>query len=155
MFIFWLGTLLLLACAFGFIYPWLRSTPLFSWVVFLVISFVAYTLYFNLGKSRYLPGYYSPEAKALRLRQAELRQLLTEFKKEEFRLKLRLEADPSDSDAEWRLLDILAIKALQNGEKAQALDYWQKALIKMPEPLKAQYEDIISQLKAKNKLENK
>src|SRR5258708_32115326 len=110
---FWVATLLLLVCAFWFVLPWLRSLQ-DSIFIFFIISLIAYGLYFNLGNARYLSAYYSQDEKLLRLRQVEFRQLLAEFRKEEFRLKLRLEENPNDLDAEWRLLDLLGIKALQN-----------------------------------------
>jgi len=130
--IFWLMTFLLLAISFVFILPWLRNS-LTMLVISTLITASSYGLYLAWGSSQHLKQYYSVQAKFSRLKQAELRQLLAEFRKEEFRLRARLEKDPTDQDAEWRLLDVLAIKALHNHEYVQAVQYWEKALAKIPD----------------------
>jgi hypothetical protein len=108
---FWSATAVLLILALGFFVPWMRS---WRWSIGLicVISVMSYGLYIYWGSSRYLSHYYSREEQLHRLKQADFQVLLADFRKEEFRLRLRLEQNPKDIDAERRLVDLLAIKAL-------------------------------------------
>ena len=136
---FWIITGLLLISAFGFILPWLRSWRI-RVLVACLLSLCAYILYFQYGKSQYLVHYYSAEEQLQRNKQASFRKLLAEFRKEEFRLKLRLEENPKDLEAEWRLLDLLAIKAIYHRDYPQAIQYWKQALVKIPK--NAQNKDL-------------
>ena len=128
---FWTITFLLLVIAFAFILPRLRS-PLAMLFVSTLVTATSYGLYLTWGNSQHLKQYYSPRAKLSRAKHIELRPLLAEFRKEEFRLKARLEKDPNDLDAQWRLLDVFAIKALHDHEYEKALQYWESALVKIP-----------------------
>lgn len=145
---FWSSTTVLLILALGFFLPWLRSWRL-SLFLICVIFASSYGLYIYWGSSRYLPHYYSKEEQLYRLRQTEFQLLLAEFRKEEFRLRLRLERDPNDVDAEWRLLDLLAIKALQDGNRQLAVQYWESALGKVPKGLRSQFKEKIQQFSKK------
>lgn len=139
---FWSATALLLLLAFGFFLPWMRSWRLSVFLIF-VLSLSSYGLYVYWGSSRYLPHYYSKEEQLYRIKQTDFQLLLAEFRKEEFRLRLRLENNPNDIDAEWRLLDLLAIKALQNNDRKLAIQYWESALGKVPQDLKSQFKEKI------------
>ncbi len=130
--VFWLITLLLISMSFVFVLPWLRSSFLLMMFTGVFIIIISYVLYFKWGSSQYLQQYYSPQAKLSRVKQLELRLLLAEFRKEEFRLRARLEKNSQDQDAEWRLLDLLAIKAMQDREYPLAIQYWKNALLKIP-----------------------
>jgi len=127
---FWISTLLLALGALGFILPWIRV-----WQGVLIIGGLflgsLYILYWQGGNSQYLAHYYSKEEALKRIQRIKFRKLLVEFKKEEFRLKLRLQENPADQEAEWRLLDLLAIKAVYNQDYPLALEYWQTALLKI------------------------
>lgn len=145
-FYFWFATATLLILAFGFFLPWIRALWLSLGLSCLVVV-TSYGLYSYWGSSEHLPRYYSKEEKAYRLKQADLQILLAEFRKEEFRLRLRLEQNPKDIDATWRLLDLLAIKALQDGNTKLAIEYWESALDKIPQDLKPQFEEKILKFK--------
>lgn len=144
---FWSSTIVLLILAFGFFLPWLHSWR-FSVFLICVVFICSYGLYAYWGSSRYLPHYYSEEEQLYRFKQIDLQRLLAEFRKEEFRLRLRLVQDPNDRDAEWRLLDLLAIKALQDGDRPLAVQYWESALGKVPKDLKSQFKEKIRQFSA-------
>ncbi len=143
--IFWVSTSLLLLCAFIFILPWVKSWR-FGLSIALFVGLTTYGLYSKLGYGSYLKHYYSEDEQILRSKQDDFRELLAEFRKQEFRLKLRLEENPNDLDAEWRLLDLLSIKALQHGDITLAKDYWDKALLKMPEQYRAQFKARIARI---------
>lgn len=146
--IFWVTTVLLLILAFGFFLPWIRAWR-FSLGLICLFSVISYGLYGYWGSSRDLSHYYSTEEAHYRLKQADFQVLLAEFRKEEFRLRLRLEQDPKDIEATWRLLDLLAIKALQDGDPKLAIQYWESALDKVPEDLKSQFKEKILKFKSK------
>jgi cytochrome c-type biogenesis protein CcmH/NrfG len=129
--IFWVTTFIFLAISLVFVLPWLRSLTMMLMISVTVVA-VSYGLYGLWGSSGYLRHYYSLAAEASRAKHIELRLLLAEFRKEEFRLRARLEKDPRDQDAEWRLLDVLAIKALHDQEYLQAIQYWESAFVKIP-----------------------
>jgi cytochrome c-type biogenesis protein CcmH/NrfG len=139
---FWSATALLLILAFGFFLPWIRAWR-FSVGLICLLSVVSYGLYGYWGSSRHLPHYYAKEEVHYRLKQADFQVLLADFRKEEFRLRLRLEQDPKDIDAAWRLLDLLAIKALQDGDRKLAIQYWESALEKVPKHLQPQFKEKI------------
>lgn len=141
---FWSATALLLLLALVFFLPWMRSWRLSLFLIF-VISLTSYGLYVHWGSSQYLAHYYSKDEQLYRVKQQDFQLLLAEFQKQEFRLRLRLEHDPNDRDAEWRLLDLLAIKALQDGDRKLAVQYWQSALGKVPEDLKLEFKQKIQQ----------
>lgn len=143
---FWIATAILLILAFGFFLPWIRAWPL-SLGLMCVFSVTSCGLYYYWGSSRHLSHYYSKAEMQYRLKQTDFQVLLAEFRKEEFRLRLRLEQDPKDFDAEWRLLDLLAIKVLQEGNRKLAIQYWEKALDKVPEDLKPQIKEKILKFK--------
>jgi hypothetical protein len=145
---FWLITALLLLFAFACFIPWIHSWRV-SICLIIMLSVITYMLYIYWGSSQYLRHYYSAEEQLYRLKQADFQLLLADFRKEEFRLRLKLEQDPKDVDAEWRLLDLLAIKALQANDFKLAVDYWENALDKVPQALKPQFKAKI--LKFKNK----
>ncbi len=152
--LFWLITFLLLGCAFLFVLPGLRNWRI-RILVAMIIAGVIYGLYFQWGNSQRLKVYYSKEDQVLREQQIAFRPMLTEFKKEEFRLRLRLEENPNDNDAEWRLLDLLAIKAITNKEHKLAERYWQAALKKIPEDvehraIKHRIKEILTHLPKKD-----
>lgn len=129
--IFWASTILLLICALICILPWLPNLRLKILTGFLIF-FTAYGFYYHLGRSASLPSYYALEKNLQGIKQSEFRSLLIEFKKQEYRLRVRLEDNPEDIDAEWQLLDVLAIKALQNSDYARAVQYWEAAIKKIP-----------------------
>jgi cytochrome c-type biogenesis protein CcmH/NrfG len=133
--IFWIITILLVFCALGFILPWIKSIR-YKILVSALLSVTTYGLYLQWGSSEYLPNYYSSDEQSQRAKQTHFRKLLAEFRKQEFRLRLKLEEDPTDLDAEWRLLDLLAVKAVQSGEYAQAVQHWQAVLLKIPKDVK-------------------
>jgi cytochrome c-type biogenesis protein CcmH/NrfG len=143
---FWVATAILLILAFGFFLPWIRAWRLSVGLICL-FSAISYGLYGYWGSSCHLSHYYSQEEMHYRLKQADFQVLLAEFRKEEFRLRLRLEENPKDSEAEWRLLDLLAIKALQDGDRKLAIQYWERALDKVPENFKPQFKEKILKFK--------
>lgn len=129
--IFWLLNIFLFSLSLFFVLPWLKvlKNKIF---ICLVMLWVAFGLYLHWGSSEHLADYYSEQGRTLRIKHQELRKLLAEFRKEEFRLRIRLEKNNSDIDAEWRLLDLLAIKALYNQDYKLAVQYWQSAIKKIP-----------------------
>lgn len=146
--LFWGMTLILLLSASCFILPWIDGWKA-RVATLTILSMVTYGLYAYLGNSQYLPHYYSDEQKMLRAQQQAFRPLIAEFRKEEFRLRARLEINPKDIDAEWRLWDLLAIKALNNGDVKRAKDYWGKAIQKIPntpanKPIKTQILEMLN-----------
>jgi hypothetical protein len=149
---FWICTIILLLLALGFVLPRLHSFRA-GVLVTLGLAAVTYSLYGQWGSSSHLDQYYSKEEDLYRTKQFEFRKLLTEFKKQEFRLRLRIEEDPDDHEAQWQLFDLLAIKALQNREYEQAMAYWEAALKKLPANNKNNEikERILNQMKALNK----
>jgi len=112
--LFWFITLCLFLLALGFVLPWVRAGRL-GFLIAGVLCVVSYGLYLHWGSSSYLKQYYSKAEKDIRLKQAEFRILLTEFKKTEFRLRARLEENPNDQDAQQHLLEVLKIKAMLMG----------------------------------------
>jgi len=145
--IFWATTVLLIFFAMTFFVPWLSSQKKIALLIACLFSGTVYALYGYWGSSSLLEQYYSKEAVEASTKQVELRRLMTEFKKEEYRLRFRLEENSKDLDAEWRLLDLLAIKALLENNKSQAKQYWEEALKKSPDNLK---EDFKQKLKGLN-----
>ena len=139
--IFWLTTFLLLLISFAFILPWLRVSVAML-LVGGVLAISSYGLYLIWGSPQQLTQYYSISAQFSRIKQAEVRELLADFRKEEYRLRVRLEKDPNDQDAQWRLLDVLAIKALYHHEYADAMQYWEHALAKMPNNKATEHEKL-------------
>jgi hypothetical protein len=109
--IFWISTLFLGVIAQAFFLPWVKQ-PALRVMMMTVFLGSAYGLYFYWGSSTFLPQYYSEKETAFRKRQPELRILLTEFKKEEYRLRLRLEENPNDKEVLKQLTELLKIKAL-------------------------------------------
>lgn len=135
--VFWVATVLMLGCACLFALPWIGIGRAAICVV-LCIYGVAYGLYARWGSSHYLTSYYSTQEKQQRAQQRVFRPLWIAFRKEEFRLRLRLEENPQDIDAEWRLLDLLAIKAINQGDIKIAREYWGLALKKIPNTIESQ-----------------
>lgn len=129
--IFWLSTVFLTLLCLVFLLYTIKSFVLGTILSILFIG-LSYGLYFHWGSYAHLKEYYSESNRELRTKQGELRRLLTEFKKTEFKLRQRLEENPEDLEAEWRLLDVLAIKSLQNQEFELAIQYWDEALLKIP-----------------------
>lgn len=129
--IFWMITLLLLLFALAFVLPWIKGLHQ-KMLISVVLALFTYGLYFYWGNSQHLAYYYSIEEQQQRAKQTEFRKMLAEFRKQEFRLRLRIEENPADVDAEWRLLDLLAIKAIQKSDYALAVQYWQSAIQKIP-----------------------
>lgn len=146
--IFWATTVLLTLFAMAFFLPWIGSRKKIALLIACIFSVIVYALYGYWGSASLLGQYYSKEAVEASTKQVELRRLMTEFKKEEYRLRFRLAENPKDLDAEWRLLDLLAIKALLENNKNQAKQYWEEAFKKTPESLK---EEFKSKLKGLNK----
>ncbi len=109
--LFWVATLLLFFIACGFVVPRLQSLRMILGVIILMAVSV-YGLYYSWGNSHYLPQFYSKEQQDARSRLPKMQKLLAEFRKEEYRLRFRLEENPNDQDAEQRLVNLLAIKAL-------------------------------------------
>jgi hypothetical protein len=109
--LFWLITAFLCLVALGFI---ISILPIGRSSIFIVVIFLglSYGLYGQWGSSRYLKQYYSQTERNIRQKQLELRMLLTEFRKTEFRLRVRLEENPKDQDAAQHLVELLKIKAL-------------------------------------------
>lgn len=128
---FWLATGLLGLCACGFVLPWLRSFRT-RIIVGSLLFIGSYALYQYWGSAHHLTHYYANEEQAQRQKQMDFRKLLAEFRKQEFRLRFRLEENPNDTEAEWRLLDLLGIKSLQQGNALLAIEYWKLALKKIP-----------------------
>lgn len=147
--IFWISTFLLYVAALAFVLPWIRSTTL-KVLIFAILFCGAYGHYWVQGSSPYLAAYYSSEEQLQREKRGEFRVLLSEFRKEEFRLKLRLEENSADQDAEWRLCDLLAIKALYNRDQKLAVQYWDKAIRLMPEHLRDEWKVKKANLEAGN-----
>jgi cytochrome c-type biogenesis protein CcmH/NrfG len=132
MMIFWLVCLILLFFASAFILPWLpQKRARLCFVLFLIMF--TFGCYYYFGSSQQLTSYYVTLVEFPKQKISNVQKLFTEFKKYEFKLRQRLEDNPKDIDAEWRLLDVLAIKALQNGELELAKAYWENALKKLPE----------------------
>ena len=131
--IFWLVAILLFSLSQFFILPWLKAVRIKA-VISLAMAFMVFGLYLQWGSSKHLDDYYSSQGISLRTKHEELRQLLTEFRKEEFRLRIRLEKNSNDLEAEWRLSDLLAIKALYNQDYQLAIKYWEIAIAKIPKP---------------------
>lgn len=129
--LFWSILFLLAVFALAFFLPWVRHWRLSVFLSFF-LSLSSLCLYLSWGSSRYLGHYYSDNQPVDLEKQRQLRSLLTEFRKQEFRLRYRLEENPKDKDAEWRLYDLLAIKALESGEKALARQYWEQAIQVIP-----------------------
>lgn len=136
--VFWVLSALLCLAALGFVLPWIRSPKVMCLVIGIILG-GAYGLYWQQGSSQYLSGFYSKEGQSQREKRNEFRILLTEFRKEEFRLKLKLEENSEDQDAKWRLWDLLAIKALYNNDQSLAIQYWEKAIPIMPENLRGDF----------------
>jgi hypothetical protein len=114
--LFWVSTLVLLCLSGAFFLPWIKPR-VFGLAITSFFAFSAYGLYWHWGSSQYFDQYYSAKEQQFRARQPGLRALLTEFKKEEYRLKLSLEENPKDKDASARLVELLAIKALIEGKQ--------------------------------------
>lgn len=151
--IFWISTFVLLACALICIFPCLSSYRQ-KFIISFFVFFSAYGCYFYLGSSKDLPAYYTLEKSLQGLKQSQFPTLLIDFKKQEYKLRVRLEDNPADVDAEWRLLDILAIKALQNRDYAQAVQYWEALIKVLPNSpyntdIRARFVDLIKTYKEK------
>jgi hypothetical protein len=144
--IFWATIVLLTFFAMAFFVPWLYSQKKVALLIACVFSGTVYALYSYWGSSSLLGQYYSKEAVEASTKQVELRRLMTEFKKEEYRLRFRLEENSKDLDAEWRLLDLLAIKALLENNKNLAKQYWEEALKKCPDRVKEEFKDKLKGL---------
>ena len=144
--LFWAITAFLTLVAIGFFLPWIGSRKLAVMIVVL-FSTIVYGLYTHWGSSQLLGSYYSGEDLKVHGKEAKLRRLMTEFKKQEYRLRLRLEENPEEMDAKWRLLDLLAIKALLEGNPDLARQDWEEALKKVPENLKPEFSDKLKNLK--------
>lgn len=151
MIIFWICTLILCLCALCFILPWVPSIKMrFAYIIFLVIG--SYALYHAFGSASHLKDYCSEESTRMRANLTRIQPLLTEFKKQEIKLKMHLEEFPNDALAECQLLDIMAIKALQNQQRQEAIKYWEQALKKLPNKeehkvFKAHMESMVIKLK--------
>lgn len=149
--LFWGLTGLLTLCAFAFILPGLQGwrTKVFMAVL---LSGFSYVLYLNLGQGLALKQYYSDLGEETRFKQTEMRPLLTTLHKREFLLRQRLEEFPDDRDAKWQLMEVLGIKALEAGQSAEAMQYWDLCLKLMPEtPDRQIFRDRIVRLKARLK----
>lgn len=150
---FWIITIFLTLLAVLFFLPWIGSQkngPQ-SWglgfFITLIFCAIVYGLYFHWGSSSLLEAYYSMEVKNKDAKQVELRRLMTEFKKQEYRLRLQLAEDPEDKEAEWRLLDLLGIKALLESDRTLAKQYWEEALKKAPKEMESVLLQKIKSLK--------
>ena len=109
--IFWVVTVLLALVAQAFFLPWVKQVKV-SMLLALGFLGTAYGLYAYWGNSHHLSQYYSEKEKNFREHQPALRALLTEFKKEEYRLRLRLEENANDKEALEQLKELLKVKAL-------------------------------------------
>lgn len=127
-FLFWSCTVGLLFLAVGIIFPWISRVRTFIYI-FIILGMVAYSLYFSLGSSQYLKAYYSIN----QAQRARMQPLLTELKKQEYRLRFYLEDHPNDNLAHSQLLEILGIQALQAGDKDLAQRCLKEALNKISE----------------------
>jgi len=114
--LFWVSTVILLGLSGAFFLPWIKCR-VFGLAITSLFACSAYGLYWHWGSSQYFEEYYSAKEQQFRARQPGLRALLTEFKKEEYRLKLSLEENPKDKNASARLAELLAVKALIEGKK--------------------------------------
>lgn len=149
--IFWGATFLLLLIVFFFIYPWIRSRFVF-WTIVIVLPLGAYPLYLKLGQIAQVKVYYAnlktnlttdaqSGAKNEAQNQAQIdkmQRLLSMLRKQETRLRLKLEETPGDLLLQGKLLDVLAVMALQKGEVALAQAYWGEALVILKEVPEAQ-----------------
>ncbi len=139
---FWLITMAMVLISYLCILPWLIKSPINKLVIALIAIFTplfSYLSYHYLGYSSKLDEYYSENALAEREKQLEIRPLLAELNKDEVRLVLHLEEFPDDVMTKCKLMDILAIRALQSGDKSLADRYWQEALKLLPKTSEAEY----------------
>ena len=127
-FLFWSCTIGLLLLAVGVIFPWISRIKI-AFSIFVAIGIVAYSLYFFLGSSQHLKAYYSINQE----QRARMQPLVTELKKQEYRLRFYLEEHPNDSLAHSQLLEILGIQALQVGNQDLAKRFLTEALNKVNE----------------------
>jgi hypothetical protein len=149
--LFWIITFILSLSALCFIIPWVSSQKGKLFFI-LILGIGSYGLYHVWGSSSHLKNYYDEESIRMRANLKRIQPLLNEFKKQEISLKMHLEEFPEDALAECRLLDILAIKALQNHQQAKALQYWELAIKKLPNKeenkvFKSHIEEMVSKLK--------
>jgi len=129
--LFWVLTAVLLILAFGFVIPWLKGTPL-QFGIYGIIAVCSYALYFSLGSSHLLKNYYTETKVKDREQVARIQPLFMELKRQEYRLRQHLEAFPGDDQSHSQLLELLAIQALQQGNRLLAKHYLESALLKLP-----------------------
>lgn len=134
----------MIAVAFMCVLPWLlrsfhsncnSNCKEKSYLLIAIMVFIpgfSYLMYNQLGHSSEIDAYYSEASLKVRARRLEIRPLLSELGKEEVRLRLRLEEFPNDIMVQCKLLDLLAIRALQAGDRDLADRYWQEALRQLP-----------------------
>lgn len=129
--LFWCITVVLTLITILCLWPWYRNIKFhFLFILFFCIS--SYALYFYYGSSLLLSDYYSKDSQKARIQLLSIRPNLSLLLKQEVSLRLRLEDFPEDTVTECQLLDILAMRALQQGEHQLALQYWQKSLQQLP-----------------------
>lgn len=107
-----------------------KSTLIFTLIL---IPLFSYVFYYSFGSSQYLKDYYSLTDQKNREQMRRIRPLMTELKKQEFRLRFHLEENPKDTVVQSQLLELLAIQALQAGDINLAKQFLMKALEVLPE----------------------
>lgn len=115
-----------------FFVPWLKSW-LFRFCAFLFVLCFTFGIYLITGGNQ-KQQYISLQKKDIEweIKRNDLRQMLNAFKKQEFKLRLQLSEKPNDAETEYKLMDLMAIKALQQGNIERAKVLWQQALNKIP-----------------------
>jgi cytochrome c-type biogenesis protein CcmH/NrfG len=114
LYLFWALTGLLSLLVLPFLYRFLLVAP--------GIIGVTYLLYSIWGSPAGLSSYYSKSQEAHRLKQADMRPLLVQFRKAEQRYLLRIETDPNDREA-W--LNLGQIYLIQQDEARAAYAFAQ------------------------------
>lgn len=129
---FWILCLLLISLSTLFFIPWLSTWRIRLAAVCFIICFTIglYSITGGLQRQRHLA--LQQLDSAWETKRLELRHMLNAFKKQEFKLRQQISEHPEDNEAEYRLIDLMAIKALQQGKVDVAINLWQKVLTKMP-----------------------
>ncbi len=132
MLLFWILTFFFTLLAISIFIPWLKFN-IRSLFVFSFIILFTYSFYYTFGASQYLQGYYTSDDLINREQMQRIRPLMTELKKQEYRLRFHLEENPKDYLAQSKLLELLSIQALQSGDQTLAKQFLLKALELLPE----------------------
>lgn len=126
-FIFWFCSALLFGNALLFILPFLPGKKAKLATVFF-FGLLIYPLYVTLGAPQQLENYYSGAGTNFRLTQDKMRPLFSQLKKQQGRLRLRLNANADDTISKALLLELLGVEALYREDHALALKFWEGSL---------------------------